>query len=171
MALIVEDGTGKADAESYVSVADAETYFTARGLDWIGSPATADKEQALRIATEWLDSTYAQQYRGRAKTEDQALDWPRRDAYDDDGRLFSSTALPVELIRATAEVALRYQADGTVLDADVAAAADVVEEEEQLGPLKTRTRYAGTKATQKRFPKVAKLMAAITIGGGRIVLG
>ena len=31
MALEVEDGTGKSTAESYISVADATTYHTARG--------------------------------------------------------------------------------------------------------------------------------------------
>ena len=35
MAIVTEDGTGKADAESYISVADASTYHAARGnTEW-----------------------------------------------------------------------------------------------------------------------------------------
>jgi hypothetical protein len=32
--LVIEDGTGKANAESYVSVADFRTYADGRGLDY-----------------------------------------------------------------------------------------------------------------------------------------
>ena len=39
MALTHEDGTGKADAESYLSVTDADTYHTAHGdpAAWSGA--------------------------------------------------------------------------------------------------------------------------------------
>ena len=59
MVLIVEDGTGKADAESYLSVADADTYHTKHGdsADWDGA-STGDKEEALRMGTQYLDATY-----------------------------------------------------------------------------------------------------------------
>ena len=50
MALIVEDGSGKLDSESYISVADCTTYCTAHGLTaWTGTDAA--KETALRNAT------------------------------------------------------------------------------------------------------------------------
>jgi hypothetical protein len=46
MALIVEDGTGLANAESYVSVADATTYHAN-----IGNTAWAVYRQSLRDIT------------------------------------------------------------------------------------------------------------------------
>ena len=46
MAIVTEDGTGKSDAQSYLSLADADAYFTARGVSaWTGSNAV--KEAAL----------------------------------------------------------------------------------------------------------------------------
>jgi hypothetical protein len=56
MALIVEDGTGRADAESYVSVADADTYHANRGELRRGrrSAPPPSKEQLLRQATEYM---------------------------------------------------------------------------------------------------------------------
>ena len=52
MSLVVEDGTGKADAESYISVADADTYHSNRGnTDW-AALTTTEKEQLLRGATD-----------------------------------------------------------------------------------------------------------------------
>ena len=62
MALTVEDGTGKADADAFVSVEDCDTYCEARGLtDWTGvadSPADT-KEAAIRRATDHLSAAYA----------------------------------------------------------------------------------------------------------------
>ena len=45
MTLIVEDGSIVAGAESYISVADAETFLNNRGLTLTGSES--DKEAAL----------------------------------------------------------------------------------------------------------------------------
>ena len=64
MALTVEDGTGLVGADSYVSVADCETYCDARGLTFSGA-ATADKEAALRRATASIDAMYRSRFRAR----------------------------------------------------------------------------------------------------------
>ena len=53
MTLVIEDGTGKSNAESYISVADADTYHSNRGnTDW-AALTTAEKERLLRIATDY----------------------------------------------------------------------------------------------------------------------
>lgn len=112
MALIVEDGTGLANAESYVSVAYADAYFTARNnANWDGNDA--HKEGLLRIATEYLDANYGQRFKGIKNTEAQALQWPRFgvcvDGYD-----IGNDVIPVEVMRATCELALRqnHNTDG-----------------------------------------------------------
>ena len=82
MSLIVEDGTGKVDAESYQSVSAADTYFSNVGNSlWTGS--TAVKEAALRKATIYLDSTY--QWQGSIFSLEQSLNWPRLGVYDYQG--------------------------------------------------------------------------------------
>lgn len=64
--LIVEDGSGLANAESYVSASDAASYAADRGLTFPASPA--DKaEAALRRATAYIDNTYRTRFPGQRK--------------------------------------------------------------------------------------------------------
>lgn len=107
MTLIVEDGTGRADAESYVSVADAAAYATARGLTFPALP-NDDAEAALRRATMWIDATYAPRFSGaRLKRRAQALAWPRVGATDVDCNAIASNEIPSEITAATSEAAVR----------------------------------------------------------------
>lgn len=108
MALIVEDGSGKPDAESYVSVEDADAYFADRG-----SPSTwADltiplKESALRYATQWLD---ALNWVGtiRRFSPAQALAWPRVGVTDSFGRIIAIDEIPERVKGAECERALAH---------------------------------------------------------------
>lgn len=103
MALVVEDGTGKADAESYVSVEDCTSYATARDItDWLNT--ANDQEAALRRATAFLDKSFVWKgYKtwGRA----QALAWPRVEVLDEEDNEVLGTEIPVEVIQATCELA------------------------------------------------------------------
>jgi hypothetical protein len=77
MTLIVEDGTGKDNAESYISVVDADTYHSNRGnTDW-AALTTAEKERLLRIATDYMVAVYRLRWDGYRYVNTQALDWPR----------------------------------------------------------------------------------------------
>ena len=109
MALVVEDGTAKSDAESYVSISEVDSYFSLRGVaDWDGLPAspspTAAQEAILRKATEYIDQCYADLFKGSRVSDTQALAWPR-DCVEVDGVYLASNALPVALKRATCEAA------------------------------------------------------------------
>src|SRR5262245_25534004 len=111
MTLTTEDGTGLANAESYCSVADADTYHTNFGnTTWTGS--TAAKEIALRKATRWLDVTWNGKWKGRKNTTTQGLDWPRYWAEDADGFSIQPDSVPTRLRDACAEAALRVVVDG-----------------------------------------------------------
>lgn len=119
MALIVEDGSGLANAESYVSVSDAVAYASARGLTFTASPA-APAEAALRRATEWLDGTYRNRFPGyRTNGRAQALEWPRTGACDREGNEIASDEIPVEIIHATIEAAVRELASAGSLSPDI----------------------------------------------------
>jgi hypothetical protein len=103
MALVVEDGTGKSDAESYVSVADADAYHVARSqTGWAGTNAA--KEALLRRATELLDASYA--WRGTIATEAQGLRFPREGILDRDKREIAANEVPTAIVRACCELAL-----------------------------------------------------------------
>ncbi len=77
MTIIVEDGTGLANAESYVSVVDANTYHSKIGNDAWADLDTSVKEQLLRKATDYMVAQYRLQYAGYRRYSTQSLDWPR----------------------------------------------------------------------------------------------
>lgn len=81
--MIVEDGTGKIDADSYVTVEFADDYFSARGVSEWADLKTEKKEQALIKATEFVDNIY--QWYGKKEFEHQSLRFPRVDIRDYEG--------------------------------------------------------------------------------------
>lgn len=120
MALVVEDGTGLANADSYVSLTDAAAYATARGLTWTGTDA--EKEVALRVATSFIDANYRGRFSGRRlRGYAQALEWPRSYAYTalDPPEAIASDAVPREVVAATVEVASRERANPGSMSPDV----------------------------------------------------
>jgi hypothetical protein len=110
MSLIVEDGTIVPGAESYISVADASTYHTARGnTAWAALATDALREAALRRATDYMRQAYRSRWQGYKVNEDQALDWPRYDV-EVEGYAVDSDIVPTEIKNACAELALRASA-------------------------------------------------------------
>lgn len=72
MAFVVEDGTAKADATSYVTIAEADGYFADRGMTgWTGADAV--KQSALIKATDYIEGRFGQRFIGSKKTTTQAL--------------------------------------------------------------------------------------------------
>src|SRR5438105_408390 len=96
---------GGADAESYVSVHDADAYHDARGnTTWVDADDDV-KEQLLRKATAYLDGKFRTLWKGQRSTEVQTLAWPRKHVLDEDGRKVDETILPRPVIQATCEAA------------------------------------------------------------------
>ena len=121
MALFVETGAGLSTAESYASVATAGAYATARGLTF-DTADTAAGEQALRRAPAWLDATYRGRFTGyRTKLRLQALEWPRTNAHDNAPLVtyIDTDAIPIEIINACIEAAVREKASPGALSPDV----------------------------------------------------
>lgn len=107
MALIVEDGTGKPDAESYISVSDATAYHAARGnAAWAALASDEVREQCLRKATEYMLQMYRSRWQGVRLLPTQALDWPRS-GVSVDCYAVASDIVPAEVQRACAELALK----------------------------------------------------------------
>lgn len=117
MSIIVEDGTGKSDAESYASVAFCDDYFSKRANTSWGALSTATKEACLRNASEYMVGQYRDRWLGRRRLTTQRLDWPRVGVVISDFRtvLFGAyglfqvdyTIVPDEVQRACAELAIR----------------------------------------------------------------
>ena len=153
MALIVEDGSGLSDAESYVSVADAGTYCTAHGLTaWTGVDAV--KESALRNATQYIDTMY--NFRSAKSYSSQALEFPRQmwDWYDD--------PLMNRLRSATVELAVKALSANLFADVEPSVTTMV-----KVGPITKETRPVDT-GGQKRYAAIDALLKQLTTGLGGI---
>lgn len=107
MALVVEDGSGRADSESYASVAFAQRYHNARGNEaW---DDLDDPEAALRKATDYMLQAYRGAWAGQRMSTTQALDWPRWNVpmRDVSCAYYPTDSVPWEVQKACAELALR----------------------------------------------------------------
>lgn len=104
MTLVVEDGTGLDNANSYASVETADTYFADRGVTAWAALDEAAKEQALIKATEYADIRWGDELRSRPLESDQELEMPRRSLRDRYGEEISG--LPRDWVRGVLEYAI-----------------------------------------------------------------
>jgi hypothetical protein len=166
MALTVEDGTGRADAESYISVAEATTYHDNRGnAAWAALSSDTQREQMLRRATDYMVAMYRERWAGYRERPTQALDWPRYDVPMPDaaampdsmyGAYYPYTVVPEVVKRACAELALR------ALDGDLLADLEPPVIEETVGPITTR--YAQGSRQTKAYPQIDAMLAPLLQG-------
>lgn len=147
MTLIVEDGTGKADAESYVSVLFCDTYNAERGNTGWAALTTDQKEQNLRKATEYMDGYYS--FSGYRTKTTQALEWPRYEAernYTATDDFWESDEVPAPVERACAELAFMS------ITQDLSPNLTKSVTKEKLGPLEVS--YDPNSIQYTRFRKV-----------------
>jgi hypothetical protein len=130
MALIVEDGTGLANAESYISVADAGTRHSNNGMTNWATLTLEEQEQALRRATQFMEQAFRERWHGYRRNFDQALSWPRWDVSVDEYPV-RFDIVPREVAAACADLALKAAAGD--LNADLTRG--VVRE--KVGPIET----------------------------------
>ena len=122
MSLIVEDGSGRSDSESYISVVDADTYHSNIGNATWATLTTTVKEQLLRKATNYMVQVYRSVWAGIRKNDTQSLDFPRFlvPKYDN-GAMYSyydSDSVPKEVKDACCEFALKANSASLAPDLD-----------------------------------------------------
>ena len=105
MALIVEDGTCKPNAQSWASVAEWKDYFSKRGNATAAALSDTVIEQKLVLAADYIKTNYGDRFKGVQIRKEQALPWPRYGAWiHDDTFLIDATEIPAELKFAQIEV-------------------------------------------------------------------
>lgn len=165
MPLIVEDGTARADAESYSSVAEATAYHAARGnAAWAALADDTVREQLLRKATEYMQQAYRNRWASFRVTSTQALDWPRAyvpipDApygYGSSSAYVPNNIVPVEVKRACAELALTASTGALAADLDRTTKREVV------GPIEVE--YDTTSPEYKRYRAVDMMLEPYLTG-------
>jgi hypothetical protein len=164
MSLIVEDGSARADSESYASVAQIDAYHAARGNAQWAALTVTEKEQAARRATDYLLQMYRTKWKGARASLNQALDWPRLEVQLDDvgfGRMpyyVPFNTIPQQVIQATAEMALRAAAGELAPDLQRTVA------EKTIGPIKTV--YASGAPEYVRYRAIDMLLKPLLASGG-----
>lgn len=98
MALIVEDGSIVADADSYGTVSGLKNFAAKRGTDLTENYTDAQLEVAMIKATDYLESK-RDRYQGEKVDSTQSLQFPRSGVYVDN-ILIATNAIPNELISA-----------------------------------------------------------------------
>jgi len=161
MAIVIEDGTGKADAEAYISVADADAFHAARGNNLWGTLSESEKEQSLRRGTDYLMGAYRLRWKGFRVSSIQSLDWPRVgvcvDGYDVD-----SGNVPAAVSRACAEIAFKAAQGELAEDLE----RGIVRE--KIGPMETE--YDKNSPQHKRYRSIDLMLAPYLSGSGNISL-
>lgn len=166
MALIVEDGTGKTDSESYASVAQADDYHAKRNNVLWADLSLPEKEAALRKATDYIEQTYYGRFAGYRNREFQALDWPRAYVPRDpsiqypspqaltteiEGYFYPFNEIPLQLIQATIELALKAS------EGDLLGDVERVTKREEVGSIKVE--YEGHKSPNTTYPSIDRLLS------------
>jgi hypothetical protein len=157
MALIVEDGTIVAGAESLATVAEADTYWSNRGDAAWAALATAAKEEALREGTAKLLN--GRQWRGMILNNDQPLSWPRWEVTDLDGRSYDSDEIPIDLKNA----AIEYAKLASVASLRTTSTSRKTTKA-KLGPLETEFTAFGT--AEVMAPWIDRMISKFLVGGG-----
>ena len=157
MALIVETGTGASNSESYASVAQADTRLVGFGNDTWTTLSTAEKEQALRRATAFMEQAFRSRWHGTRLLRTQALSWPRYGSIAD-GFTIDSTVVPGDVTNACIDLAFKAAAGD--LNADLTRA--VVRE--KVGPLETE--YSPHSPESVRYVSIEMALGPYLRSGG-----
>ncbi len=179
MPLVLDATAGGASSNSYVSLADAETYFEGRPFASAWNDADQpEKEQALVYATTILDRERWAGAKGTTYNAalTQTLAWPRRwvptlewDAapqlisewfIDTATGYYSELTVPTPIVRATCELALEILRAGDTDPFSVDDTSNI--KREKTGPLETEY-FAPTNPTTGLglFPAVVALIAPL----------
>lgn len=156
----VEDGSGLPEANSYVSVEEADDILAPNihlTATW-GVLSEEEKAGLLSWASRYLDERT--RWFGMRAVETSGLRWPRAGVIDRDGILIGSTEIPRQLKIAVAEMARFLMVDDRTVERDqdglVRLKADVIELEFKEG---------------YKLPKVPEHMQYLLIGLGAVSTG
>lgn len=147
--------------DAYLSISDADAYWNVRNDSVWSAASDAEKEKALREATQYIDGAFS--FIGSHK-HDNVLAWPRYDVLIRKGNFkgqdYDSDTIPPQVKNACAELALE------------ALSARLVEVKERGGAVKREkvdvieVEYLDFAPSGKTFGFVKMILSPLTTGGG-----
>ncbi len=165
----VEDGTGKADANAYVTVATVTQYaedYLADSSTWTGL-TQAVQERHIRVATRFLDASFYLRWKGSRANKGQALDWPRKGVVDRSGFQLAADEIPATLEQACCQFVLEALSDDLLPNLD--SAGRVKRKREKLGDLEQDVEYEGGFDEGKVYQLALALLDELLVPRGRAV--
>lgn len=156
MALVVEDGSGVAGANSYATLAQAHAYAADRGVT-LGDDAAITAQ--LINATDYLESF---DYIGSPVSFTQSLSWPRINVIFDPDNPFPSNEIPPQLVAANCQLVIE-QANGIVIQPSVDHASGGFITQEKVDVLEVRYSERIGTTSQPLMPKVATLLRTLIV--------
>lgn len=115
MALVKEDGSSLEMANSYADEDDLTEYAADRAI----TLASGDAEAALIRGSQFIDGAYVGLWSGTKTSSSQGMAWPRTGATDEDDVDIAADTVPVALVRAACEAAIRELIRPGVLTPDL----------------------------------------------------
>lgn len=148
MALVLETGAGVSGANAYADQSFATAYLADRGGNATWDAKTSDEKDVLLVkATDHIERRFSHRFKGVKNSNANALSWPRRTLYDEEGRvLYDSNDIPTDLKKAVVEYAVASLTSSLV--PATASGLEVSESSKELGPLKKTEKYATTAMAQ-----------------------
>ena len=156
MALIVEDGTGRDDAESFNSVEELDARATAKGARYASWLVLGDaaKEAAAREGIGPL-LPLETRFLGTRRKDDQRLPFPRVGCTYRDGRPIAVDAIPWEIKEAHFELAFRASQAALLPDLKQGGAVKRI----KVGPIEKEMQDGAAGGTAR--PQVAAILTPL----------
>ena len=151
---------GAVDANSYVTLAEAEAYFLDRPhvSSW---DSWTEKSESLILASQMLD-WYAV-WKGNKTTETQSMGWPRENAVRRDGTEIDDDIIPSDVKTAVYELALSSVSEDRTADSALAGI-----EQLKAGSLMLKADSGDVDSTAKKTipEKIWKILSDLTTYSG-----
>jgi hypothetical protein len=161
---VVETGAGLSNANAYCTIAEADQYHLNHGhpIPWTMA-LQADKEDAIRQATQYIDLNYVWKYIKYSDT--QALEWPKRYVTDKNGFAIGSNIIPQQIKNACAFLALQV-INGDVLISVQQDESAVKRTSYSVGPIAESIEYVGGETPEKGYTIADKLVREFCTAAG-----
>lgn len=156
MALIIEDGSIVAGANSFVTLDFVNNYFEVRGITaWTGTDI--EKEYAIISGGDYLNYNFV--WNGVRVEKDQAMILPRYYLTSIDGYTIDSDEIPEVVKFAQCELALRALSNELI--SDVAPGGNTIKEKVDVIEIE----YTPTTAKQNAYTKVEHMLRGLIVSG------
>ena len=167
---IVEDGTGVANANALTTVAFVDEYFDTRGNTVWAAASIDSKQQAIVRSSDYIETAWADLFKGNIEFADQELSFPRVNLFDRNNRAVEG--MPKKLQQAVSEYSLRALSSSLYIEPTTQANGQLVQKEKKkIAPIEKEITYVegGSFSTLKDIPEADNLLLEYVSSGDKVI--